>query len=193
MKTTFSLEAENIRLVKYDDFRYQVVSVNLLPEEEQSCCQPYGCNNGHYPDYEVVIKDLVTGELFNDITMSCRCGRGCSNTNPLPGEGDKFPSRKWWEYADNGTTPPFVVFDGDEIIEWDDDSDDDDNEECDDAYFYIYDEEEKRAHENARKAWCENIKKATEEECDTPFRNGNDLCFIFKGAVFVRHNYFYKD
>lgn len=169
MKTTFNFE-KKIKLVKYDEFRFEVIEVNILPEEEQSCCQPYGCNNGNYPDYEVVIKDLVTGELFNDITMSCGCGRGCSNTSRLPGEGDKFPSRKWWEYADDGITPPpFVVFDGDEIIEWDYDS---------------YDDEE---HD------YENIKKAAEEGYDTPFRNDNDLCFLFNGVVFVKHNYFYKD
>ena len=49
-----------------------------------------GCNNGNYPHYAVKFND---GTMYSGRT--CRCGRGCSNTDQLPGLNQEFKS-----YAD---------------------------------------------------------------------------------------------
>lgn len=36
-----------------------------------------GCTNGHYPEYEI---RTTSGEVV-DSGVTCRCGRGCSNTD----------------------------------------------------------------------------------------------------------------
>jgi hypothetical protein len=60
----------------------KVLKVNLI--EFNPYPVEYGCNNGNYPLFEIVTTD---GCLT---TLSCRCGKGCSNTSLLPQEGMEF-------------------------------------------------------------------------------------------------------
>ena len=48
----------------------------------------YGCNNGKYPLYEIITDEVTL------TTLSCRCGKGCSNTSCLPNEGMEFINKE---------------------------------------------------------------------------------------------------
>lgn len=48
-----------------------------------------GCNNGNYPECEIVTDD---GRIYKGIT--CACGRGCSGTDRVPEIGDEFGSEQ---------------------------------------------------------------------------------------------------
>jgi len=58
--------------------------IGIAVEEEDNP----GCNNGNYPHFRMALNCDGRLEFYDGNT--CRCHKGCSNTDRLPSEGQVF-------------------------------------------------------------------------------------------------------
>lgn len=78
-----------------DDHQIEIIGVIYNPENMKNV----GCNNGNYPSYVILAKDLENGNLGNGAIekicgTTCGCGRGCANNDALPDVGAVFTNKE---------------------------------------------------------------------------------------------------